>query len=150
MKKLSSFGLHLSDTMTKKGFIPSPKVQEQLNQMAAAKQAQEQAQGQPADPSQAQGQPPAPGQPGEQAPPPVTPEDIMAGMEQLAQMIQQIPAMIAQTAGAGAAGVEQKKKTPAERMDAIEAQLAQLTGGAPPAGGPPAGAPPPPSQVPVA
>ena len=135
MKKLSSFGLHLSDTMTKKGFIPSPKVQEQLNQMAAAKQAQEQAQGQPADPSQAQGQPPAPGQPGEQ---------------QLAQMIQQIPAMIAQTAGAGAAGVEQKKKTPAERMDAIEAQLAQLTGGAPPAGGPPAGAPPPPSQVPVA
>ena len=50
-------------------------------------------------------------------------------------------------AGAGAAGVEQKKKTPAERMDAIEAQLAQLTGGA-------AGAPPPveapPAQAPVA
>lgn len=142
--------IKMAEVFSKLGFVPSPQVQQQLQQMQP-----------PADPAAAGGAPPDPaaaaaGAPpadpaaGGGAPPPgvdpatgqsmpaATLEDVMAGLEQLAQMISQIPQMVAAAAPAGG---EQKKKSPAERMEAIEATLAQLTG-QPPAGGAPAGAPP--------
>ena len=116
MTQLSPFGLTFAAALTKVGFVPSPQVQQQLQ----AKQAQEAPPQPPVDPAAA-------GAPSEQgAPPLATLEDVKAGLEQLAQMIQQIPG---QVAAAAPVGGEIKKKSPAERMDAIEQQLSQLTGG---------------------
>ena len=137
----------LAASFAKVGFVPSPQVQQQLQQMSPPADPAAAAGGAPADPAAAAGAPPAdPAAAG--APPGVDPstgqpmpaatlEDVMAGMEQLAQMISQLPQAIAQLMAQQAPQGEQKKKSPAERMDAIEAQLAQLTG-QPPAGGAPA------------
>lgn len=137
MTQLSPFGLTFAAALTKVGFVPSPQVQQQLE----AKQAQEAPPQPPADPAAA-GAPPEQG-----APPLATLEDVMAGLEQLAQMIQQIPS---QVATAALAGGEAKKRSPAERMDAIEQQLSQLTGGAPAPAPAPAAAPVDPAAAPVA
>lgn len=143
MTTLSPFAVSLKAALTKQAFVPSPQVQQKLQAIQQAKQAQDPAAAQagapPQDPA-AQGAPvdPAAGSapaPAQGAPPPATLDDVMAGLEQLAQMIQQIPA---QVSAANPAGAEAKKKSPAERMDAIEQQLSQLTGGAPQAGAAPA------------
>jgi hypothetical protein len=159
--------------LRKLGFVPSPQVEQMLQQQGQQGQPPQP----PPDPTSAAGAPlpadpsaggapggappagaPPPGADPSQGaqgapPPPATLDDVMAGMEQLAQMISQIPQQMASAAPQGEAA---KKKSPAERMDAIEQQLAQLTGsggvapgagapapagGVPAAGGPPSPAP---------
>ena len=87
-------------------------------------QLQQQGGGQPQDPN---AQPQDPNAPPQQQP--VTTEELAQMIQDLAGMMQQGFQQLMQ---AGAAGGEKKKLSPAERIEALEQQLAQLTGGAPP------------------
>jgi hypothetical protein len=110
--------------LDKKGFVPSPQMQEQV---AAAQQAGAIP---PPDPAQQQAQP----SPEIQQLAGMMQEGfnaVLGAMEQLAQLIQQ------SAAPAGAQGGQQKKPSTTERLEIIEQTLAQLSQGGAPAGAPP-------------